>query len=286
MSSVIPPLTRVQTTRIRGLFRDKHARQAEGTFIAEGVKAVRDLLRSFPSQVCSLVVTRSYMRREDRHDRRLREAVSCPSYCCPDHTFDSLSDLDTPQGILAVVRQPVWKEEDVLSRPSMFGLYGERIRDPLNVGTIIRIAAALDVTALWLTPDSADRYNPKVVRATSGALLSLPIFFTQDASRLVRQGCSVYAAEVKGPGVLTIDEIDRIPQRLILAVGNEGQGLSAQTRMQATCRFTIPLNPLVESLNVAATVAIATYHFQRQPKRESTSSGKRCTSINRRTQSR
>lgn len=266
MSSAIPPLTRVQTTRIRGLFRDKHARQADGTFVVEGAKAVRDLLSDFPSLVCSLVVTRSYLKRENRHDRRLRDAVSCPSYCSPDHTFDSLSDLETPQGILAVVRQPVWKEEDILRRPTIFGLYGERIRDPVNVGTIIRTAAALGVTALWLTPDSADRYNPKAVRATSGALLSLPVFFTHDASRFVREGCSLYAAEMKGPGVLAIDEIDRIPRRLIVAVGNEGQGLSAQTRMQATCRFAIPLNPLVESLNVAATVAIATYYFQRQSK--------------------
>jgi tRNA G18 (ribose-2'-O)-methylase SpoU len=105
-----------------------------------------------------------------------------------------------------------------------------------------------------------------VVRATSGVLLSLPIFAAKDVSGLIRQGCQIFAAEVTGDGIVSIDEIQEVPRKLVLAVGNESRGLSAQIRGQATSRFTIPLNRAVESLNVAATVAIATFYFSRLPK--------------------
>jgi len=265
--SANPPLTRAQTTRIRELLRDKHARQADGTFVVEGAKAVRDLLHGHSSLVRSIVTTPEYREREDLDDRRLREASSCPSYSCREHIFTAMSDLDTAQGILAVVRQPCWKEEDVLGQPTIFGIFGERIQDPLNVGTIIRTAAALNASALWLTPDSADRYNPKVVRATSGALFSLPVFTVEDAFKLAHSGCSIFTADVNRPGTVDLEKIHHVPRRLILAVGSEGQGLSAQITELATCRLTIPLSRQVESLNVAATVAIATHYLGRLPKK-------------------
>jgi TrmH family RNA methyltransferase len=263
----ISPLTRAQTTRIRELLRDKHVRQAEGTFIVEGAKAVLDILRNHSSLVRCLVTTPGYRAGEHHNDRRLRESVPCPSFSSSDHTFAAMSDLDTPQGILAVVTQPAWKEEDVLSQRTIFGIYGERIQDPLNVGTMIRTAAALNVTALWLTPDSADRFNPKVVRATSGSLLSLPIFSADDISELVRRGCSVFAAEVNGPETVSLDKINHIPKRVILAVGSEGHGLSMKTKKQAVCRLTIPLSRCVESLNVATTTAIAAHYLGLLPRK-------------------
>ena len=152
------------------------------------------------------------------------------------------------------------------------GIFGEQLQDPANVGAIIRTAAALNASALWLTPDSADVYHPKVVRATSGVLLALPIFVARDVSGLIRQGCQIFTAEVTGDRTVSIDEIHQVPGKLVLAVGNESRGLSAQIRGLATTRFTIPLSRDVESLNVAATVAIATFYFSRLPQREMTQS--------------
>jgi TrmH family RNA methyltransferase len=148
------------------------------------------------------------------------------------------------------------------------GIYGEHLQDPTNVGAIIRTAAALNASALWLTHESVDIYHPKVVRATSGVLLALPIFTVKDISGLIRQGCQVFAAEVAGDGTIPIDDIHQAPRKLVLAVGNESRGLSLEIRLQATTRFTIPLSRDVESLNVAATVAIATFFFSRLPKGE------------------
>jgi len=236
--------------------------------VVEGAHAVRDLLTRYPEQILTIVTAHGYLLKEGQGDRSVRLASSTQQYSCSDIQFSKLSDVDAPQGILAVVRQPTWDEAKVLRQPTVLGIYGEHLQDPTNVGAIIRTAAALNASALWLTAESADVYHPKVVRATSGVLLALPIFAAEDVSGLIRQGCQIFAAEVAGDRAVPIDEIHQVPRKLVLAVGNESRGLSAQIRTQATTRFTIPLSRDVESLNVAATVAIATFYFSRLTKRE------------------
>jgi TrmH family RNA methyltransferase len=235
--------------------------------VVEGAHAVQDLLTRYPEQILTIVTAHGYLPKEPQADRLVRRSVSSTrQYSCSDIQFSKLSDLDEPQGILAVVRQPIWDEGEVLRQPTVLGIFGEQLQDPANVGAIIRTAAALNASALWLTPESADVYQPKVVRATSGVVLSLPIFIAGDVSGLIRQGCRIFAAEVAGAGTVPIDEIHQLPRKLILAVGNESRGLSAQLCGQATTRFTIPLSREVESLNVAAVVAIATFYLSRLPK--------------------
>ena len=268
MAASLPLLTRSQGAHIRELLLDRRVRAQEGAFVVEGAHAIRDLLTRSPEQILTIVTASSYLPKEEQGDRLAREAASIRQYSCSDVQFSRLSDVDEPQGILAVVRQPIWDEEEILQQPTILGIFGEQLQDPANVGTIIRTAAALNVSALWLTQESADVYHPKVVRATSGVLLALPIFAAKDVSGLIRQGCQVFAAEVTGDGTVPIDEIHHVPWKLVLAVGNESRGLSAQIRGQATTRFTIPLSRNVESLNVAATVAIATFYFSRLPKGE------------------
>jgi len=261
-------LTRSQGAHIRELLFDRRVRAQDGAFVVEGAHAVRDLLTRYPEEILTIVSAHGYLPKERQSDRLVRLASSAQQCSCSDFQFSKLSDLDAPQGILAVIRQPIWDEGKVLSQPTVFGIFGEQIQDPANVGAIIRTAAALNVSGLWLTPESADVYHPKVVRATSGVLLALPIFVSKDVSELLQQGCRIFAAEVTGGGIVSIDEIHHAPRKLVLAVGNESRGLSALIRKQATTRFTIPLSRDVESLNVAATVAIATFYFSRLPKGE------------------
>ena len=266
MAASLSLLTRSQGAHIRELLLDRRVRAQDGAFVVEGVRAVLDLLTRYPEQILTIVIAHGYLAREGQGDRLVRLASSAQQYSCPDIQFSRLSDVDAPQGILALVRQPIWDEGEVLKRSSLLGIFGEKLQDPANVGAIIRTAAALNASALWLTPESADIYHPKVVRATSGALLALPIFISKNVAELIQQGCRIFAAEVTGTN--SIDEIHQVPRKLVFAVGNESRGLSVQIRRQATTRFTIPLSRDVESLNVAATVAIATFYFARLPKVE------------------
>ncbi|OAI49327.1 hypothetical protein AYO43_03245 [Nitrospira sp. SCGC AG-212-E16] len=268
MAAPLPLLRRSQGAHIRELLLDRRVRAQDGAFVVEGAHAVRDLLTRYPEQILTIVSAHGYLLKEGQNDRLVRLGSSAQQCSCSDLQFSKLSDLDAPQGILAVVRQPTWDEENVLRQPTVLVIFAEQIQDPANVGAIIRTAAALNVSGLWLTPESADVYHPKVVRATSGALLALPIFASKDTSELIRQGCKIFAAEVTGSETVSIDKIHLAPRKLVLAVGNESRGLSALIRKQATTRFTIPLSRDVESLNVAATVAIATFYFSRLPEGE------------------
>lgn len=250
---------------IRELLRDKQVRIQEGAFIIEGAKSCRDLIRHHPQAILSLTLSPRYLDTEDAKARAARVALKARQFTCSDAVFDRLSDVEAPQGILAVVRQPQWDERRLLEQPKVLGVFGDRLRDPANVGTIIRTAAALNLTGFWLTSDSADPFGPKVVRAAAGTVLTLPVFYGADPRRLIDHGCRIYSALVPQPGTVSLRSIQAVPRRLVIALGNEGEGLADGILGLTTVRFAIPLARGVESLNVSATAAIAAFYLSEMP---------------------
>lgn len=264
-STSLQALTRRHSVLIRKLLYDKRVRMQEGAFIIEGAKFCQDLIQHHPQAILSLTLSPRYLDLEDAKTRVARTALKTPQFRCTDAAFDRLSDVEAPQGVLAVVRHPQWDEQRFLEQPRGLGVFGDRLRDPANVGTIIRTAAALNLTGLWLTSDSADPFGPKVVRAAAGAVLTLPIFSGADPRGLMKHGWSMYAALVPQPGTVSLRSIQAIPRRLVIAVGNEGEGLADNIAALSTVRFSIPLANTVESLNVAVTAAIAAFYFTELP---------------------
>lgn len=257
----LPALTRAQALLIRQLIRDKKTRSSEGAFILEGSKSCLDLLHRHPQSIRSLIVSPRFLQAETETDRSARERLSARQFICPDASFEKLTDVEMPQGILAVVRQPRWDEMQVLGRTSALGIYGDRLQDPANVGTIIRTAAALNLSGVWLSADSADHFSPKVVRAAAGHMLSLPVFRTRDVRIFSSCGYEIYSAVLDSADIVPIRSIRTIPDRLMIAVGNEGAGLAPDIIEASRVRFSIPLAKGVESLNVAATAAISAFYF-------------------------
>jgi TrmH family RNA methyltransferase len=133
------------------------------------------------------------------------------------------------------------------------------------VGAIIRTAAALNLTGIWLSSDSADPFGPKVVRAAAGTVVTLPIFRGSDASIFEKHHCEMYSALAPSPGAVPLRNIQSIPHRLMIAVGNEGEGLADDIVKRSAVKFTIPMANAVESLNVAATAAIAAFYLSALP---------------------
>lgn len=256
-----PVLTRAGASRIRQLLRDKKTRSREGAFVLEGAKSCRDLIRQSPQSILSLIVSPRFLSVETEADRRARTKLPASQFLCPDADFDKLTDVEMPQGILAVVRQPRWDEAHVFKQSCVLGLYGDRLQDPANVGAIIRTAAALNLSGVWLNGDSADHFSPKVVRATAGTILSLPVFHAWDWGAFSSYGCDIYSAVLASADQVPIRKIRIIPSRLMIAVGNEGAGLTPDIVRASRVRFSIPLAEGVESLNVAATAAIAAFYF-------------------------
>lgn len=263
-SSLFAELTAAQLSRIKRLLREKQARDAERLFIMEGAKPIRELLRTRSPAIESIVITQPYLDTCEPAVRRSLE--SQPVYLCRNTLFEKLSDATTSQGILAVLRKPAWDQAALFKRPQVLGIYGECLQDPTNVGTIVRTAAAFGLDGLWLSADSADVFNPKIVRATAGTLLKLPVFTVKNLGEQIQSQCALLAADSSGKHARRIDEITGIPSKSLIALGNESRGLSADTLRAAAIRFHIPISPDAESLNVAASAAIAAFYFSRLPR--------------------
>lgn len=257
----LPALTRTQASLIRQLLRDKKTRSKEGAFVLEGAKSCLDLIHRHPQSILSLIVSPRFLCVEAEADRRTRTQLPAPQFVCSDAGFEKLTDVEMPQGIMAVVRQPEWDEAQVFERTSVLGIYGDRLQDPANVGAIIRTAAALNLSGVWLSADSADHFSPKVVRATAGTILSLPVFHTRNVQAFSSYGCEIYSAVLASADIVPLRSIRIVPRRLMIAVGNEGAGLTPDIVKASRVRFSIPLAEEVESLNVAATAAISAFYF-------------------------
>lgn len=265
MSAPLRPLTRAHVALVRHLLRDKKSRLGENSFVVEGVHSCVDLIRSFPGQILSLALSTRYIQQENAESQAARNALRVTQYSCPDEAFRKLSDVEVPQGILAVVRMPKWNECEVLDRACVLGVYGERLQDPANVGTIIRTAAGLGLSGVWLSPDSIDCFHPKVVRGTAGAILALPVFQGAPLSTLSASGCVLYAAVVSSPEACDLRAITARAPRSIIAVGNESMGLSAASIAASSRTYSISLERGIDSLNVAVTSAISSYYFSGLP---------------------
>lgn len=140
----------------------------------------------------------------------------------------------------------------------------ETVQDPGNLGTIIRTAAAAGASGLWLSADSVELDNPKVLRASAGQWFRLPMAVSPDLKTTVRE-CQQAGMQVVAtlPSVsLTYWEVSWQRPTLIL-LGNEGAGLSAELAALADLQVKIPLSPGVESLNVAIAAALMLYEAQR-----------------------
>jgi len=222
-------------------------------------------MRSFSRQIISVTVSTRYLELEDSESRAARNALRVLQYSCSDEAFAKLSGVDMPQGILAVARLPKWNEGDVLAAARVLGVYGERLQDPTNVGTIIRTAAGLGLSGVWLSPDSVDCFHPKVVRGTAGSIFAIPVFQGAELDSLAASGCVLYAAVVSSPEADDLRCITARAPRSILAVGNESKGLRSASIALVSQAYSIPLANGIDSLNVAVTAAISSYYFSGLP---------------------
>jgi len=175
--------------------------------------------------------------------------------------FAPLADTDTPQGIVAVIEPRRWTVEDLKLDAASAVQVIDGVQDPGNVGTMVRTAAAFGVTATLALPGTVDLWNAKVVRSAMGALFSRPAFpVTWDALEgfLRSRDIPLWGADAAGQ---PLDERPS-PERLAIAVGNEGNGLSSAVREAAEHLVAIPIASHVESLNVAVATGILLYHFR------------------------
>lgn len=181
-----------------------------------------------------------------------------------DEVISKLTEEKAPQGIVAFAR-PFQTLPFPETLPSSFNaLLLSSIQDPGNLGTIIRTAYAFGVDRLFITPDCADIYSPKVVRAAMGTLFRQKITVANDldtAKKLKELGGSVYAAALR-ENAMVVGNF-KLPQKVCFAVGNEGHGLSDALINLCTGAVIIPMTPDCESLNAAGAAGILSWEMRK-----------------------
>jgi TrmH family RNA methyltransferase len=174
-----------------------------------------------------------------------------------------LATTVSPDGVVATLAQADFEARPLA--PMQLGLVLERLQDPGNLGTILRTAVATEVGGLWLSQDSVDWQNPKVLRASAGACLQLIPQTVADLKKVLKsyQSQSFQVIATLPQATKTYWEID-FRQPTLLLFGNEGQGLSTELTTLTDEQVMIPQAQAVESLNVAVAVALLLYEAQRQ----------------------
>ena len=180
-----------------------------------------------------------------------------------DALFTPLGQVEHGVGILFVVKVPDAAVSGHAS-PSLqsAALLLDSVQDPGNLGTILRTAAAAGIQQIYCSPGTASVWSPKVLRAGMGAHFVLEIYEDVDLVQLIQQASvPVYATQPDAPKTIYTADL-RAPSAWLF--GHEGQGVSEQLLALATERLSIPQSAQVESLNVAASVAICLFEQRRQ----------------------
>jgi TrmH family RNA methyltransferase len=253
----ITSLTNERVKYVRALLR-RRTRHREGRFVVEGRRLVAEALQAGVQPVLTLY-TPAWAEVQANHAQlQALQARSEAIWAVSDAVMAACADTVTPQGLLAVVPMPH------LPSPTRQGLLLvlDQVRDPGNVGTILRAAEAADSEGVIVAPGTVDPYNPKVVRAGMGAHFRLPI--DRLAWRQIRRrvaGRPVWLADASGEVDYTAVDW-RTPAALI--IGGEATGASSQARHLSSQRVSIPMQGKAESLNTAMAATVFLFEAARQ----------------------
>ena len=233
-------ITNSEIKLIRSL-KEKKYREEHGLFVVEGEKMVNEALNS------TFEVVRVFYREE-----------------IGEKAMERISLLNTPSPVLAVVRIP----EDGVVLPSERGLYLalDSIRDPGNLGTIIRLADWFGVNGIFASYDTVDVYNPKTIQSTMGAVFRKKVHYCNIESLcrdFVAGGYPVYGTFMDGEDIYGAD----LSGNALIVMGNEANGISPAVASAVSSRIHIPSfakGPTAESLNVAVATAVTISEFRRR----------------------
>ncbi|HEV8506679.1 MAG TPA: RNA methyltransferase [Chitinophagaceae bacterium] len=241
-------VSKSQLKYIQSLGQKKY-RDTEGVFVAEGPKLVKELIQGKNVELSQIFALNEWI----RENNDLLESVNVTPI--NEIELQRISQLTTPNKVIAVVKkfeaiEPIIKER--------ISLVLDAIRDPGNLGTIIRIADWFGISQVICSDDCADIYNPKVVQATMGSIARVRVFYTVLPGWLKQQtGTRIYAAMLEGRDVTKMSVI----KEGLIIIGNESSGIDEELQQCANEKISIPRKGNAESLNAAVATGIILSHL-------------------------
>ena len=258
VKKMITSTSNQQMKKLSLLMKKAKERREQGLFVVEGIK----MFREAPTEwIEGVYVSEQFM--ENPEHETLLSGVTYEVVA--DSVFKAVSDTQTPQGILALIRMPHYTLEDVMQGERTHLLLLESVQDPGNLGTMVRTGEGAGITGVIMNRTTVDLFNPKTIRSTMGSIYRVPYVIADDfvatLQELKAKGVSLYAAHLKGKK--QYDAFDyTVPTGFM--IGNEGNGLSDEVADAADTYIRIPMEGQVESLNAAISASLLMYECNRQ----------------------
>ena len=255
-----PVITSAQNSKIklaRALLGRAKERREANAFVVEGVRLVEEAANSHWKFRFALYDDTLSERGRLQVERLKAQGVDAEMVS--EGLMKSLSETETPQGILAVIEF----NHLPITTPLAFVLIPDQIRDPGNLGTLLRSAAATGVQAVLLPPETTDAFAPKVFRSGMGAHFRLPIrsMTWEEIEQMSRSThLQIYLADMDGPSCWETD----LRKPLVLIVGGEAEGASEEARKLAGQKISIPMSGRMESLNAGVAGSVLMFEVVRQ----------------------
>lgn len=239
---------------VEKLNNSSRIRHKNGLFVSEGVRICVDAMLS---NACIEVFFSTKQALEKHPDEFSKlSSVSKNTFLVTPEIFTLMSDTQTPQGFLCIIKAlDKTVEFDTIKNDSKF-LALECLQDPSNLGTVLRTAEAMNLSGIVMTHDCCDIFSPKVVRGSMGAVFRIPFTFCDSIDKFlsVHKNLNSYACVVSGE-CTSINETKFVSPS-ICVIGNEGNGLRSDTINSCNYRITIPMKGKAESLNASVAASI------------------------------
>jgi len=253
--------------------RKRNFRYREGKFLVEGQQCVAEALLSKYIPECVICSSKGIEAMSAYAD--VMREMSIPCYTASDEVIDSLSATVTPQGIIAVAPLVHVDLDGMLGNGPETILIANRVRDPGNLGNMVRIADAAGVGGMVVCAESADPYNAKAVRSTAGSLFHIPLSVGENIGTVIealkKHGYAVFGADAhSGTGMWDVEW----PEKVAVIMGNEAWGIPHEEESLVDDLVRVPLIGHAESLNVSAAAAVLLYEIARSRRKGKNEGGK------------
>ena len=239
--------------------KERRFRDKEGLFILEGLRLIEEAIKA-NMEIEQIIISKDY---EEKFKELLlkNHNLNKKIYFLANNLFMQIASTENPQGIIAVVK----KKNNKNTLNGDFYLICDKVQDPGNLGTIIRTAHAAGVNGIILTKGTVDIYNDKTIRSTMGSIFYIPILYDDENYSIIRSlkedGFSLVATSLAESKNFFEEDLKG---KTILAVGNEGNGISDELFELADKKVKIPMPGGAESLNVSIATSIILFEKVRQ----------------------
>ena len=240
----------------------KKGRDEENAFIVEGIKYVNEAIIENAHIMYLIFSEGAFEKTEIKELYKLSIDTGFEAIICEDGVFNSSADTINAQGVIAVIK----KNTNIKSiQDFRFVVMCDRIQDPGNLGTIIRTADAFGPAAIVLNKGCVDVYNPKVVRASAGAIFRVPFIQNDSDEEILKElkdsGYKIISTVVDSE--YSFDDIEKL-EKICIVIGNEGQGVSGEIVNNSHISITIKMSGRAESLNASIAAGISIYEIRKK----------------------